>query len=65
MENKIGRLLRSDEFVHHANHDRSDDRIENLELTTLVEHAKHHNPPERMAELRAIQLQKRSANGRK
>ena len=32
MEQKVGRALRSDERVHHINGDRSDNRVENLEL---------------------------------
>jgi hypothetical protein len=38
----IGRLLRSDEIVHHINEDPSDDRIENLVLTTRAEHIGTH-----------------------
>jgi hypothetical protein len=37
MENYLGRLL-DDEVVHHLNHDRKDNRIENLELCFEEEH---------------------------
>lgn len=40
----IGRLLDPAEIVHHVNHDPSDDRIENLEITTRSEHVRHHRP---------------------
>jgi hypothetical protein len=40
----IGRLLDSDEHVHHRNGDPSDDRIENLELVTRAEHMLIHQP---------------------
>ena len=42
MEEKLGRSLETHEHVHHINHDPSDNRIENLELTTNSEHRKHH-----------------------
>lgn len=42
MEDQLGRLLRSDEVVHHINHDPTDDRPENLELMTWGEHSRHH-----------------------
>jgi hypothetical protein len=42
MAGHIGRLLRSDELVHHINGDRTDDRIENLEIVTRAEHMNMH-----------------------
>lgn len=38
----IGRLLRSDEIVHHINGVRGDDRVENLAITTRAEHMNIH-----------------------
>jgi hypothetical protein len=42
MEKKIGRLLRRDEIVHHINHDKLDNRLENLEITNKRDHSSHH-----------------------
>lgn len=42
MENAIGRRLESTEVVHHKNHKRSDNRLENLELMKRSEHCKIH-----------------------
>lgn len=42
MERSIGRLLLRSEHVHHINHDRSDNRIENLELMTHSQHMALH-----------------------
>lgn len=49
MEKHIGRYLNysgadnpNSEIVHHINEDKSDNRIENLELMTLAEHSKLH-----------------------
>lgn len=42
MENHLGRLLSRGEVVHHLNHDKKDNRIENLEVMTAAEHSREH-----------------------
>jgi hypothetical protein len=42
MEHHLRRYLTSDEVVHHRNEVKTDNRIENLELTNLSEHMTHH-----------------------
>lgn len=42
MEKHIGRRLYRNECVHHINHDRQDNRIDNLRLMTVSEHARLH-----------------------
>jgi predicted Zn-ribbon and HTH transcriptional regulator len=44
MENHLGRYLESNEIVHHIDKNRSNNILENLELTTAAEHIKHHHP---------------------
>jgi hypothetical protein len=45
MEEHLGRRLPPDEIVHHKNEDKIDNRIENFEVMTRVEHGLLHNPP--------------------
>lgn len=42
LEEKIGRLLKSDEVAHHKNGIKTDNRKSNLEVMTQSEHIKHH-----------------------
>ena len=42
MEKQIGRYITRDEVVHHKNHIRDDNRIENLQLMTFKEHSAFH-----------------------
>lgn len=42
MEQHLGRPLRRDEHVHHRNHDKTDNRLENLELKPGRVHVQEH-----------------------
>lgn len=42
MERAIGRYLAEDEVVHHINHDRTDNRLENLQLMKKKDHCSMH-----------------------
>jgi len=44
MEEHIGRQLLPGENVHHKNHVRDDNRLDNLELTTASRHIHEHHP---------------------
>ena len=43
MEQKLGRPLRSDEFVHHIDEDPANNAPDNLEITTNSLHRKYHS----------------------
>jgi len=42
MEQHIGRYLKTGEVVHHKNHIRNDNRLENLQLMSVSEHMSFH-----------------------
>ena len=57
MEQHLGRLLRHNEIVHHINHDKYDNRLENLQVVSHSQHAKlHHRQPPSTRKLTSRQV---------
>jgi hypothetical protein len=44
MEQHLGRRMNRGEVVHHKNGNKTDNRLENLQVMTISEHMKHHHP---------------------
>lgn len=44
MEKHLARRLKRGEIVHHRDHDKQNNAIENLQLMSQAEHARHHAP---------------------
>lgn len=52
MEKKLGRYLRPDEEVHHINHDKLDNQIDNLQLLSFEEHLALHRVERRVERMK-------------
>lgn len=64
MEAHLGRYLCEDEVVHHINHDRGDNRIENLQVMTRHEHCVFHSKQCDMTAVRAAKAAKQKERER-
>lgn len=63
VERHIGRYLKPNEFVHHLNYDKSDNRIENLQVVSPSTHAvlhrdSHSAPPAALLDEQVLQVRK-------
>lgn len=58
MEKHLKRKLKDNEVVHHINGDKSDNRIENLQVMTLSEHSSMHQKIRPVKEETKIKLSK-------
>lgn len=63
MEKHLGRILDRSEIVHHVNHDRQDNRIENLQVMSNSEHIRLHKKGSTHSKESRIKISK-AAKGR-
>lgn len=62
MARHLGRLLLTEEQVHHRNGNKQDNRVENLELLSLEEHAAAHHAEIRTLRARVQELERELAS---